>query len=149
MTQSTPPEGYRYAEVIPVRYGDMDTLGHVNNAKYMTYCEQARVAYFRAMQFWDGQQSALGLIIARVTIDFKAPVTLDDGSVTVWTRVSRLGNKSFDVEHILTRERPAGLEVVATAHSVLVCFDYHTDSSVPMPTAWREKLIAYEPSLAE
>ena len=60
---------------IEVRYGDLDPQGHVNNAKYMTYMEQARVAYIRHLGLWPGGSFLdLGIILADARITFRKPI---------------------------------------------------------------------------
>lgn len=148
MTYDLPtPDGYRYLTVIPIRYGDMDTLGHVNNAKFLTYLEQARVGYFRDQKLWDGGLSERGMIIARAEIDFRAPMTLDDREAYVWTRVSRLGVKSFDMTHVIMVIRGSQPVVTAESRTVIVVYDYKANATVNLPDAWRSLLIAYEPAL--
>jgi len=130
-------EGYSYQTPIQIRYSDMDTLGHVNNAVYFTYFELARVLFFRDTGIWEGERSAYGVIMAKATIDYKLPVTLADESVTVWTRCSRLGGKSFDLEHALVKRDGT---VVATALTVAVAYDYQANASVTIPDEWRARL---------
>ncbi|MDX1990892.1 MAG: thioesterase family protein [bacterium] len=147
MFASPPPEGYRYYTPMTIRYGDMDTLGHVNNAKYNTYFEQARISYIHEMQLWDGSASELGLIVAKVTVEYKLPLSMSDGTVDIWTRVCRLGNKSFDMEHLLICQRDGEPKVAATGLIVMVVFNYVADQTVAMPDDWRRRLIEYEPIL--
>ena len=119
----------------PVRFRDIDGLGHVNNAVFLTYIEQARAAYF----FEAGLIKSLDelqVIIARVEIDFRSPVEYGE-TVEVEVRPARLGTTSFDFEYTL---RVDG-RVVAEARSVQVAFDYETREPMPVPEAWR-KLVA-------
>ncbi|RMG69634.1 MAG: acyl-CoA thioesterase [Chloroflexi bacterium] len=129
---------------LAIRYGDLDTLGHVNNAKYATYIEQARVTYVNELGLWDGSPSEMGLILARIEIDFKAPLIMADKTVIVWTRCSRLGNKSFDMMHQVVT--PSG-KLAATCKAVGVVYNYKHECTIPMPDDWRKRLIAYEPGL--
>jgi len=119
-----------------VRFGDLDALGHVNNAVFLTYIESARVAFL----FDSGAATSLedmSIIVARIEIDFRAPVRLGD-EVEIAVRASRFGNKSFDLEHVLRVEG----QVVAEAKSVLVGYDYNKRESMAIPDEWREKLAA-------
>jgi acyl-CoA thioester hydrolase len=144
---STPPEGYRYHTPMTVRYGDMDSLGHVNNAKYLTYFEQARISYIHERGLWDGTLSAVGMIVGRITVDYKQPISAKDGTIAIWTRVCRLGNKSFDMEHLLLCERDGKTEIAATGLIVMVVYDYVAHVTIPIPNEWRKLLIAFEPGL--
>jgi acyl-CoA thioester hydrolase len=119
-----------------VRFRDLDPMGHVNNAVFLTYLEQARVAFFSEMGAATGLAD-MNMIVARVEIDFKAPVRLGQ-NVEVSVRASRFGTKSFDLEYELRVEG----EVVAVAKSVQVAYDYKRREPVPVPAEWREKLSA-------
>ncbi len=141
---STPPEGYRYHTPMTVRYGDMDSLGHVNNAKYLTYFEQARISYIHERGLWDGTLSAVGMIVGRITVEYKQPISAKDGTVNIWTRVCRLGNKSFDMEHLLLCERDGQTEIAATGLIVMVVYDYVANTTIPIPDEWRKLLIEFE-----
>ena len=138
------PENYRYSTIIPIRYGDMDTLGHVNNAKYLTYLEQSRISYIRDRGLWDGSLSAQGLIIARIEIDYRAPISMDDGEAVVWTRVSRIGTKSFDMTQLVLVERADQVVTAAEARTVIVVYDYTAAVTALIPDAWRTLITSFE-----
>lgn len=109
-----------------VRFRDCDALGHVNNAVYSTYLEEARIGVL-------GDLSSF--ILARVEIDFRAELRLGE-EIEVRTRCSRIGTKSFDLEHVVS----AAGRVVAQARSVLVAYDYRLGASVPVPDELRRLL---------
>lgn len=138
------PENYRYSTAIPIRYGDMDTLGHVNNAKYLTYLEQSRISYIRDRGLWNGSLSAQGLIIARIEIDYRAPISMEDGQTVVWTRVSRIGNKSFDMAQLVLVERAGKVITAAEANTVIVVYDYTAAVTTPIPDTWRALINTFE-----
>lgn len=143
-----PPDGFRHIITIDIRFSDMDAMGHVNNATYMTYLESGRIQYFRDLGLWDGLPRLIGPIMARATIDYKLPLDLDDGRVDLYTRCARLGNKSYDMEHLIMRHKAGHAEVAAQGLIVLVAFDYHTGQSVLLPDTWRAAITAYEPLLS-
>ncbi|MBK8025422.1 MAG: acyl-CoA thioesterase [Chloroflexi bacterium] len=136
-------EGFRHQVRVPVRWGDLDAMGHVNNATYLTYLEQARITYFRNLGLWDAAPGKVGPIMARCEIDYRAPLHSDD-DVVVFTRCSRLGSRSFDTEQVIARVKDGALEIAAQSKIVVVVYDYSAGKSAPMPEAWREKLRAYE-----
>ena len=119
-----------------VRFRDLDPMGHVNNAVFLTYIEQARVAFFAHVGAAT-ELEEMNLIVARIAIDFKAPVRLGQ-EVDISVRASRFGTKSFDFDYVL---RVDG-EVVAEAKSVQVAYDYERREPVPLPSEWRERLAA-------
>ncbi len=121
---------------LATRYADYDTKGHVNNAVFLTYIEQARVAFLAEVGAATGLDD-MNMIVARVEIDFRAPVRLGQ-EVEISTRASRFGTKSFDLEYVL---RVDG-EIVSEAKSVQVAYDYGRREPIPLPAEWREKLTA-------
>jgi acyl-CoA thioester hydrolase len=126
---------YNFSYPIEVRYGDLDPQGHVNNAKYLTYMEQARVAYIRRLGVWKGGSFLdIGIILADAQVTFRAPI-LFGMDVRVCVRVSRLGTKSLTMEYRL-ENGPGGLEL-ATGSSVLVAYDYRSSQTIPVPEDWR------------
>jgi acyl-CoA thioester hydrolase len=109
-----------------VRFRDVDAMGHVNNAVYSTYLEQARIGILGGLE---------PFILARVEIDFRAQ--LEEGAeVEVRSRCSHVGTKSFELQHeIWSADR-----LVAEAKSVLVGYDYERSLSVPISDHLRRTL---------
>jgi acyl-CoA thioester hydrolase len=140
----TPPEGFRHHILIQVRWGDMDALGHVNNAKYLSYLELARIDYCETLSLWNGDLSSTGLIMARIELDYKLPLTAGD-DVHVFTRCSRLGNRSLDTEQLIVRVEDGTLHVAAQSTITVVAYDYQTNRSTPIPSEWRARICKYEP----
>lgn len=134
---------YRFAHPLEVRYGDLDPQGHLNNAKYLTYFEQARVHYLIHLGLFQPGQSFLeiGIILAEAKVTFLKPVHFGQ-AVEVRVRVTRLGNKSFEMEYSLCDT--ASGEELARGSSVQVTYDYHTGQTVPIPPAWRERIATFE-----
>jgi acyl-CoA thioester hydrolase len=95
---------------------------------------------------WKGEREGIGVILARIDCDFAIPLALGD-PIRVYVRASRLGNKSFDFEHLIVRETDQA--EAARGKSVLVAYDYDSDQSVPVPEEWRARMIAFEPGLQE
>jgi acyl-CoA thioester hydrolase len=119
-----------------VRFRDLDPMGHVNNAVFLTYIEQARAALLAEVGAATELED-MNMIVARVEIDFRAPVRFGQ-EVEISVHASRFGTKSFDLDYEL---RVDG-EVVAEAKSVQVAYDYARREPVPLPADWREKLTA-------
>lgn len=134
---------FRFSCPIKVRYADLDAQGHVNNAAYFTYMEQARLEYMQALGVWrEGDDFlSLGTILAEASCTYRKPILLGQ-TATVWVRATRLGNKSFDFEYRLM----VNGEEVATGRSVQVAYDYRARQSVRLPDDWREKIRALENS---
>jgi acyl-CoA thioester hydrolase len=127
-------EGYDFVYREPVRFRDIDALGHVNNAVFLTYVESARVAYLLESGAATGLFD-MPIIIARAEIDFRSPVRLGE-EVDVGVRASRFGTKSFDLEY----ELRVGDRLVAEARTVQVGYDYQTRETMEIPEEWRRRL---------
>lgn len=136
---------FRFSTTTHVRWRDLDALGHVNNAVYLTYLEQARVQYMRNLGLSFETLDDVGMILAEVTCTYHSPLSLGE-QVTVWVRISDLRNSSFVFEYRMEGEDG---RLAATARSVQVCYDYQSERSLPMPERWREAITAYEPRLDE
>jgi acyl-CoA thioester hydrolase len=121
-------DGFPFTWRERVRFRDCDAMGHVNNAVYSTYLEEARIGVLGGLSEF---------ILARMEIDFRAELRAGD-EVEIGTRCARVGTKSFELEHELL----AAGRVVASARSVLVAYDYERGASVPVPDDLRARLTA-------
>ncbi len=126
-----------------VRYGDLDLQGHLNNAKYLTYFEQARVQYWTELGLFSKDQSfaEIGVIIADIHIQYLAPVFWG-AQVTVGVRTAKIGGKSLTIAQCIMAE--AGEPVYAKGTVVLVAFDYRAHTTIPVPDSWRDKIAEYD-----
>ena len=133
---------FHFFHLIEVRYGDLDPQGHVNNAKILTYMEQARVFYLKHLKLWQGGTFLdIGIILADVQVTFRKAIQFGD-PVRVGVRISRIGNKSMTSEYVIEDGRDAS--VFATGTSVLVTYDYRQNRSVPIPEEWRTAILQFE-----
>ncbi len=128
-------DGFPFVHVERVRFADIDVMGHVNNAVFLTYLEEARFAFLRHLDLVEAVDEP-GIILARAEIDFRAPAAGDEVSVGV--RASRLGTKSFDLEY----EVRADERTLAEARTVQVAYDYDQRRTIALPARWRERLAA-------
>ena len=136
---------FEFTTTVDVRYNDLDTYGHVNNALYGTYVEEARVDYLEtvvggAAADITGSGEETGMVVANLQLDFERPIRLAD-EVTVGVRVPRLGEKSFPFEYEI---RTADGEVAATGETTMVAYDRGQGSSVSIPDSWRESIGEFE-----
>ncbi|WP_458205385.1 acyl-CoA thioesterase [Haladaptatus sp. NG-SE-30] len=122
---------------IDVRYRDLDAMGHVNNAVYATFLEEARLDYFRDVG--GVIEDEIEGVVAHLEIDYRLPITSTD-AVTAATRVPELGESSLPMEH----EIRAGGDVAATADVVQVAFDREAGVPCPIPPEWRDRIATYE-----
>jgi len=133
---------FNFYHPIEVRYGDLDPQAHLNNAKYLTYMEQARIHYVKHLGLWDGGSFMdIGIILAKVEITFQAPVLFGQ-QVRVGMRTTRLGTKSMEMEYILEDTKTG--QALATGSSVQVAYDYRGGQSIPIPDSWRQAIKDFE-----
>lgn len=133
---------FRFFHPIEVRYGDIDPQRHVNNARYFTYMEQARVKYVEHLGLWEGEDfDGIGFILAEQCCTYREPITYGQ-AIHVGVRTERLGKKSFELVYTL-RDREEDREL-ASGRTVLVAYDYCLQRSVPLLDAWREILQEFE-----
>jgi acyl-CoA thioester hydrolase len=137
---------FKHKSKIQIRFKDLDSMGHVNNANHFTYFELARMQYFDEVVAETINWEEQGIILAHMEIDYKKPILLHD-HVLVYARVSKLGTKSFDFEYCIVVENDNAIEIVATGKSVQVCFNYLSNQTVLVPELWRAKVEAYESAL--
>ena len=126
-----------YTAEIEVRFRDIDAMGHVNNAVYATYLEQARTRYFRDVLETD--LSSISTVLASLSLEFHRPIELEDGTVTVAIDVPELGRSSVP----MTYELRTPNESVATAESTQVHVDPETGEAHPIPEKHRDRIRSY------
>ena len=103
---------------LQVRYGDLDTLGHVNNAVYLTYFELGRVMYFRKyLPSFDA--SNVRFVIAKAEVEFKKSITMDD-RIYLDTSLDSIGNTSFTFLHRITNQDASILYAVGKIIAVSI-----------------------------
>ena len=126
----------RHEKRVEIRWSDVDSYLHVNNAVYATYLEECRDEWVdRALgelgDAWD-------FVLARVAIDFRRELRLEDEEVVVSCTLDRIGNSSVTLsEEIRTRDG----ELSAEAEAVLVARDRDLGRSRPLTEAEREAFV--------
>ena len=132
-----------------VRFGDTDAMGHANNARFLTFCESARIDYWETVT---GEPFGLAthgesesMILAEITVTFRSPAFFGE-ILTVESRLGRIGRTSFTLEHRITASTSARGEarLVATAEAVQVLYDYATSRPRPVPDDIVTRLEAFE-----
>ena len=134
---------YKFFHPTEVRYGDLDPQGHVNNAKYLTYFEQARIYYLMQLGLFTKDQSFMevGVIVADIHITYHATTHYGD-KIKIGVRTSKIGNKSMTMEQCVMDD-DAG-KVTAEGTVILVTFDYEGLKTIPVPDEWRDKISEFE-----
>jgi acyl-CoA thioester hydrolase len=134
---------YRFYHPVEVRYGDLDPQGHVNNARHLTYFEQARVAYLIELGLFTKNQSfmEIGVILADVHITYLAPIYFGQ-NIKVGVHIAKMGNKSMTWEQNIV-DADSGKEL-AKGKVVMVTYDYRAERTINIPHEWREKIKQFE-----
>ena len=112
-----------------VRWGDLDAFGHVNNATYLVYAQEARYEWSKMIE----------MVVARAEVDFLAPIYEGDIYLDIEIWVNKIGTSSFGV----TYEMKNGNELVAVVKSVQVTVSMETKKSRPLNDAERDFLNKY------
>lgn len=133
-------EAFRFFCPISTRWGDMDCIGHINNAKYFTFDEQARIEYFKLLLPQEERQGAGGsVILARIGCDFieqlHHPSQIDYG-----IRITRIGRSSMTTEGACF----VGDRCHARTEAVVVWFDYAAQVTKPVPDSVRQRIVDFE-----
>ena len=128
---------------IKVRFSDLDAMRHVNNAAYLTYLEEARIDYFNELFNRKKESLDFDAVVGRIEINYLYPIVLGD-DVEVFTRVSKLGTKSVDVEHIIAVKKGNELIKSATSLTKLVYYDYKTQKTKVMTDDVKDRIAEYE-----
>ena len=143
------PGDFAHRHEVEVRLSDTDAMGHVNNARYLTYVEIARVAYYERVT---GQPLPIGahgaeegMILAEIRMTYRSPAFYGE-TLTVETRVERIGRSSFGMVHRITapQSRYGPARLIAVADSVLVAYDYQAEQPIEVPDDWRAAMEACE-----
>lgn len=134
-----------FVHEIEVRFADLDALGHVNNAVFLTYFESARIAWWLHVTGRSGLD-ALDMILARAEIDYRAPVYWGE-RLAVGVRCASLGRTSFVLE-LRAVEAGSG-RLVAEGRNVCVLYDYAAGRKRVLDEAMRARLRAANPGVAE
>jgi acyl-CoA thioester hydrolase len=134
---------FKHKTDIQIRFKDIDQLGHVNNANHITYFETSRVNYFKDIFKDETNWKETGLILAHTEITYKSPIFLED-TISCYTKVSKLGNKSFDMENLIVKTSNSEEIIVAYGKSALVCLNYNSKETIPIPIEWVKKIKQYE-----
>ncbi|MFM1871390.1 MAG: hypothetical protein RL398_812 [Planctomycetota bacterium] len=127
---------YRFCAEVPLRWVDVDSVGVVNNAVYLSLVEQARFLYFSHLGLMDGHR--IPFLLRETTVSFERPGRLGM-KVEVAAATIKLGTSSFTMQYEVRGDE----QVLVKARAVLVFVD-DRGQPTPMPEAWREAVAAFD-----
>lgn len=127
---------------IPVAWGEMDALQHVNNIVYFRYFESVRMAYFEKIRYMKYlEQTGLGPILASTQCKFKFPLSHPD-KVTVGAKVSKVEGDRFTMDYCIVSQR--WQKVAAEGQGVVVSYDYRQNKKAPLPEKIKQRILELE-----
>ncbi len=127
-----------FTHVLQPRFSDIDVYGHVNNAVYLTYLEEARVTFGEFAGLRRLYSRTCSTIVAHADIDYKAPAFHGD-ELHIDVRTGQVGRSSF--EYLYEVRRPATGTRIAIGRTVQVCFNFELNAVVRVPEEWRRLLL--------
>ncbi|PKN82573.1 MAG: acyl-CoA thioesterase [Deltaproteobacteria bacterium HGW-Deltaproteobacteria-1] len=127
---------------IPVAWGEMDAMGHVNNIIYFRYFETVRIEYFNRLNMIDyARESGIGPILASTECRFKMPLQYPD-TVIVGTKILSMEEDRFVMGHEVFSTKHK--RIAADGEGVVVTYDYRNNKKVPIPADLRAKIMELE-----
>lgn len=136
-------QDFKFKKEIQLRWNDMDALGHVNNALFITYFETARGHYMlEACPGWDWHKHMF--LIANVNVDFRKELLLNAQKPMVWMRTSKMGKKSFSLKYVITSEKNGETLIHASGSTTQIMFDMRNRQTIEIEPWVRENLKAFE-----
>lgn len=123
-----------------IRFSDIDAMGIVNNAMFLTYFEESRVHFFSELIGTQWDWHSAGVVVARHEISYRRPI-LYKSEVEIITWADRLGGKSLDMAYeVWICEGGLRQTLSAEARTTLVAYDHTTGKSCAVPSAWIEPM---------
>lgn len=137
-------EDYPVVIEIPVAWGEMDSLQHVNNIVYFRYFESARMAYFNRIDIWSYmEETGIGPILASTQCKFRIPLSYPD-TVAVGTRIINVEEDRFLMKYLVVSHEHQ--RIAAEGEGVIVSYDYREKKKAPLPQEIRRRIEALESS---
>lgn len=134
--------GFPVVIELNVYWGEMDAFQHVNNVVYFRYFENARLEYFRRLEWPEYQkQTGIGPILASTSARFRKPLSFPD-TILVATRVPSLATDRFPMEYRVVSRKLAAL--ATEGEGLIVSYDYSRSVKVPIPDELCRRIEALE-----
>ena len=132
---------FRHSIPVQLRFNDADSLGHINNSVYFSFYDLGKSEYFKDVRGQKVEAKDIDIIVAHAEVDFLSPVFLSD-EIEVQTAVSEIGNKSFILAQRIVDI--AANTVKCFCKTVMVGFDFKTQTSIPISEEWRKAISKFE-----
>lgn len=128
---------------ITVRFRDIDSMGHVNNAVFFTYFEEGRKEFLRTL-FNIINPEEYTFILAHISCDYLKPLRISD-SISLHMWVGEIGQKKFDLVYTIVNRNDESI-VYASGRSVQIFFDYKKNTTMTIPKYFFDKITEYKES---
>lgn len=132
------PPVFPFSTTISIRITDLNYGGHVGNDTVLTLFHEARMQFLGSLGYTELNVEGIGLIMSDAVLEFKQEIFYGD-KVTAHVAAMDFSRVGFDLYYKLTRE---GNEILATAKTGMICFDYSRKKVVGLPPAARDKMAA-------
>jgi acyl-CoA thioester hydrolase len=126
-----------FVHILTPRFNDMDIYNHVNNAVYLTYFEEARIAFVTHIGLRSLFSPERSTIVAHAEVDYKTPSRMGD-VLDINVSVGDVRNSSYELLYRIVRQRDGAL--IATGRTVQVCFNFALNVPTRLPEEWRARL---------
>ena len=117
---------FTFKHTIKTRWRDLDAFRHVNNATFLSYIEDARILFFKR---WNINLKEKSLIVASVKIDYINQL-IHPSDIIIAQKISRLGNKSFDIQSAIFEKSSS--QLICKSIVTSVCYDFINNKTVEL-----------------
>ncbi|WP_028389437.1 acyl-CoA thioesterase [Legionella fairfieldensis] len=122
-----------HQKIFAIEWGDMDALGHVNNARYFDYFQQARIEWMESIQL-DMRQNT-GPVVIQLSCTFLKPIVYP-ATLTLNSSLYNPGRTSIMLDHEIYQDN----ELMTQGSSKIVWIDYQQKKAIPLPETIRNLL---------
>lgn len=138
-------DGYPVVIEIPVAWGEMDAMNHVNNIVYFRYFESARIAYFEKVDLIGYMtETGIGPILATTSCKFKIPLSYPD-KVPIGAKVVSIEEDRFVMNYLVISKKHQ--KVAAEGDGVIVTFNYREGKKVNVPEVVKQRILDSQKSV--
>jgi acyl-CoA thioester hydrolase len=130
------PDRFAYIHRLTVRFRDCDSMGHANHAVYFTYMEESRLTFWKKLT-GQARPPETRVILAHAECDYRAPALFGE-ELEVRMQIGDIGRSSFVQLYEIVKTSDGSK--IADGRTVMVCYDYGTAKSIPIPEAARAEL---------
>ena len=137
-------EKYKHKIELSVRYGDLDTMGHVNNKVYLSFLEESRIAYYVSVTGLKLKSLDFKSVVGNINISYKSPIFYGN-KLEIYARCIKIGGKSFQLENTIVAINEQGEKTIAAQSiTTMVSFDGKTGKAAANSPENMTKIRAYE-----